>query len=505
MPPRTAYLVGLVLLAVLLCSCTPASRLTNSELESLIESYEQQSARIEVKRRSERDRGIHRLEITNPDAPLLQRQISLSVDQAHISTVMERLQLPFVLNDVTKITGRISAEFNEMPIVEALEAILEPARLQASFSPNLITISRQPEVALSMESGADYVFYKRIMRYADTRALENILPMILLEESSSDDDDDDSDDEYDTRTDSDSDDSSSDSTTSASTKSFSYAPIHSENAILLKGPSAEVRNALELLNAIDTDNGHIMIEAMVLEFSAGDLLEIGTRLSGGASGSVSDASIDWASLIGETVAFTNLAGAANTRTFRAAISMLLQTDAARIVARPYLATVSGQAAKIDVAEDRYVTTFTENSGDVTLEPVTSGVIMSMTPFLLPDEQIRMDLDVSVSRFVPTLDNVALARSRSSANSVMRIGSGETLVIGGLMAGQSSRSIAGIPGARSIPGLGILFGERVQSDQQRRLLIYITPYIWQPGMDTPINAQQELKAFIDNQPGFKEKE
>jgi hypothetical protein len=494
--------VGLVLLVVLLCACAPASRLTNSELESLIDSYEQQSARIEVQRSSERDRGINRLEITNPDAPLLERNISLSLEQAHISRVIERLQLPFVLNDVTKISGRISAEFNEMPIEQALAAILEPARLQASFSPHLVTISHQPQVALSMSAGDDYVFHKRILRFADTRALESILPMVLLEASSSDEDDDDSDDEYDTSTDSDSGDSGS---SSASTKSFSYAPIHSENAILLKGPSAEVQNALELLNAIDTDNGHIMIEAMVLEFSAGDLLEIGTRLSGGAGGSVSDASIDWASLIGETVAFTNLAGAANTRTFRAAISLLLQTDAARIVARPYLATVSGQAAKIDVAEDRYVTTFTENSGDVTLQPVTSGVIMSMTPFLLPDEQIRMDLDVSVSRFVPSLDNVALARSRSSANSVMRIGSGETLVIGGLMAGQSSRSIAGIPGARSLPGLGMLFGERVQSDEQRRLLIYITPYIWQPGMDTPMNAQQELKAFIERQPGFQEEE
>jgi hypothetical protein len=38
-----------------------------------------------------------------------------------------------------------------------------------------------------------------------------------------------------------------------------------------------------------------------------------------------------------------------------------------------MAAIPGYQAVIDVAEDRYITTFTENSGDVTLEPVTSGV------------------------------------------------------------------------------------------------------------------------------------
>jgi type II secretory pathway component GspD/PulD (secretin) len=178
--------------------------------------------------------------------------------------------------------------------------------------------------------------------------------------------------------------------------------------------------------------------------------------------------------------------------------MLLQTDQARIMARPYMAAISGYQAKIDVAEDRYVTTFTENSGDVTLEPVTSGVTMTITPFLLPDEQIRMDLQVSVSQFVPTLDNVQLARSRSDASSTMRIASGETLVIGGLMAAQAAKSIVGVPGARSVPGLGFLFGERKDSDLKRQLLVYITPYVWEPGMATPNDAAGNLRSFLDTQ-------
>lgn len=504
-PARSwANLMLLVLCGFVASSCSSGRLLSNSEIHQMLERYELQSEQLELQREAERERGIDQLEVINPDAPLLEQQVTASLNQAHVGRVIERLQLPYVLNDVSRISGRVTADFRLLPMVDALRAILEPAHLQATFTPGLVTISRLPQVDLSLAAGDDYVFRKRVLRFADTRALESILPMILLDDSDSDDDDE-GDDDYDVSTDEDGSDSSSDSGNSSSTKNFSYAPIHAENAILLKGPSADVENALQILNAIDTDTGHIMIEAMVLEFGANDLLDIGTRLSGVASGSVSEGSIDWASMIGETIAFTNLAGAANTRTFRAAIAMLLQTDAARIVARPYLAAVSGQQAKIDVAEDRYITTFTENSGEVSLEPVTSGVVMTMTPFLLPDEQIRMDMDVSVSRFIPTLDNVALARSRSSATSMMRIGSGETLVIGGLMAQQSSSSSAGVPGARSIPGLGMLFGEKVQTDQKRRLLIYITPYIWQPGMDTPMNSRQDLEQFMQHQPGFPEHE
>jgi type II secretory pathway component GspD/PulD (secretin) len=115
------------------------------------------------------------------------------------------------------------------------------------------------------------------------------------------------------------------------------------------------------------------------------------------------------------------------------------------------------------------------------------------------------MQVSVSQFVPTLDNVQLARSRSDASSTIRIASGETLVIGGLMAEQSAKSIVGVPGARSIPGLGFLFGARKESDVERRLLVYITPYVWEPGMATPNDAQADMREFLDNQTRFDRSE
>ncbi len=506
-------LPGLLVALACLQACTASKSLSEPEISGMLDYYTQQSQQAEARRNQQREQGIQRLEFDNTSQPLAQRRVSAELQNAHVAAVLDRLGLDYALSGISRLTGRVNARFESLPTAEALAALLTPLQMQARLENGVAVISRLPQLALQMSGPDDYVLRKRVLRYADTRNIESILPTLLGSSSDDDDDDDDdgdsgnqsdtpSDGNYDTSYSNDGGSTQSAASTSSYSKHLSFAALHSENAILLTGPSADVSNALDLLDAIDTDTGHIMIEAMVLEFSASELMDIGTRINNGASGEFSNINIDWASLIGETISFTNLAGAANTRTFRAAISLLLLNNDARIVARPYLAAISGMPAKIDVAEDRYVTTFTENTGEITLEPVTSGVTMTMKPFLLPDEQIRMDLEVSVSQFVPTLGNVALARSRSDASSTMRIGSGETLVIGGLMAEQSSRSIAGVPGARSVPGLGFLFGEKQHSQQERRLLIYITPYLWEPGMDTPLDSRADLEKFMQQQHTFK---
>ena len=487
-PVRAALVVATLLAGA--CAYAPRE-LSNTDIEEMLENFDRQTDQLRLQREAVRQLGIHRVEVSNPGAPLVDQRVSVSLENARLESVIKRLQINYTLDGISKLSGRVTAEFENLPMTDALAAILLPSQLQATFGQQLVIISRLPEVALSLDSQDDYVMHKRVMRYADTRALEPLLYALLGDDSGDDsDDDDDSDDESD-----------DDSGSASPTKSLSFTAIHAENAILLKGPSADVGNAMQILQAIDTDTGHIMIEATVLEFSVTDLLQIGTRISNGASGTFSDVSIDWASMIGETLAFTTVSGASNTRAFSAAISLLLQTDQARVVARPYMAAIPGYQATLDVAEDRYVTTFTDNAGDITLEPVTSGIKMNFVPFLLPDEQIRMDMEVSVSQFVPTLDNVSLARSRSDASSTVRIGSGETLVIGGLMAQESASSHAGVPGARSVPGFGFLFGERKQTHSDRRVLVFITPYIWEPGTDTPVGATESISEFMREQTQF----
>jgi len=427
------------LCAVLSAGCSTPNVVTDEEIFSLLDEYQKQSEALKQYQAAQKEKGVHLAKIENPSAPLDQQLVSVNLERADLAFVLQRLGINYSLIGLKSVSAHVSAKFNSLPMQQALDLLLSPAQLKANIIEQLVTISRLPEIELKPKAGSDFVFKKQVLRYADTRTLEPILSALLTASESDDDDDDDDngdDDEYNIDDDDDEDSSGS---SSGTTQSLRFAVIHSQNAILIKGSSADVNNALDILRSLDTDSGHVLIEALVLEFSAEHLLDIGTRISSGARGEFSDESIDWASMIGETIAFTNLASAANTRTFRAAIGMLIQHNFARVISRPYLATVSGTQAKIEVVEDRYVTTFQSNSDEVTLEPVTSGISLTITPFVLPDEQIRLELDISASQFVPSLENVSLTRTRSEATSTIRIGAGQTLVIGGLMAEEATKS------------------------------------------------------------------
>lgn len=486
-PARPRWL-GVITMIVIGCTavigCAGPPKITDRDIQTILDRYEDQSRLLAERRARERQRGIVRLDPGDPSQPFSQRRISAHLDNAYLDVVVERLGINYVLRDGISLKRRISARFEDTPLPQAVTLLLQPAGLQAVLLDETMIIARSPEVPLQLTAEDDFVFHKKQLRFADTRQLEPLLGALLLSSDSDSDD-------YDT----DDDDDSSDS--GSASQELSFAALHAENAVLLKGPSTDVRNAIDILDTVDSGGEHILIEILVLKFSADHLLSVGNRISNGANGEFSDIGIDWSNLVGDTITFTNVAGAANNRMFTAAINLLLREDYARVIARPYLATISGTPASIAVVEDRYVTSFSPNGDDVSLEQVTSGITVTIQPFQLPEEQIRLDLAISSSQFIPTLENISVARSRTDTNSMVRIGAGESLVIGGLIAEQSSEAASGVPGLRNLPAVGGLFGERQETSVRQRLLIYMTPYLWQPGLEAPGGLSDFSNEFIQH--------
>jgi len=262
-------LIILLLFPMLLLSCNVPHQLTvDEEIFSLLDEYKKQSEALKQYQASQKEKGIHRAEIANPSVPLDQQLVSVELENAYLAVVIERLGVSYSLTDLTSITGRVTEKFEKRPMQQAMDLLLAPAQLQARIGEHRVIISRALEIVLEPAPGKDFVFIKQVLRYADTRSLEPILSAVLGSNDNGDDDDDDDDDDG----------------SSGSSKSLSFAAINSENAILIKGPSADVRNAVEILKSLDTDSGHILIEALVLEFSAEHLLGLGTRISSGAIG-----------------------------------------------------------------------------------------------------------------------------------------------------------------------------------------------------------------------------
>jgi type II secretory pathway component GspD/PulD (secretin) len=277
-------------------------------------------------------------------------------------------------------------------------------------------------------------------------------------------------------------------------RAIAFAARPATNSIFLAGPAAEVAEAARLLDRLDTDPGHVLLEALVVEFNVQSFLDLGSRITDGSSGHLTDLFLDFANLVGDTITFTRVADAAGTTSFTAVLNLLIQQEEARVISRPWLATLSGSPAQLEIAEDRYVVTEIPGGFEVNLDQISSGVTLDITPTVILDGTIRLRIAITESQFIPSLENVEQRRSRNSVSTVTHVGDGETVIIGGLMLNRRGESKAGIPFLRDLFPLSLIFGHEDYSHTDTQVLVYVTPHLWEPGLYLPLQTPEEFELY-----------
>lgn len=275
------------------------------------------------------------------------------------------------------------------------------------------------------------------------------------------------------------------------TRAVQYGQIPSTNTLELMGESQDVSRAARILRQVDNQPGHVLIEALVIEFDAEAYETIEADIQKASFSRYSDIASSFGSLAGTSLIFTSSAGLRNPTVFTAAINILLEQNKARLISRPFIATMSGKPATIDISNDRFVIVQEPEQGATIATPheITSGVTMTITPTVMPDGMIRMDLDVVDSQFVPTVENVAAEVDKNHASSTMQVESGQTIVIGGLALNRQAQGRAGVPILSRIPVVGALFGNQSVTLSRQEVILYLTPHLWDPSMDLPIQVPQ----------------
>ncbi|MBF0275078.1 MAG: type II and III secretion system protein [Nitrospinae bacterium] len=244
---------------------------------------------------------------------------------------------------------------------------------------------------------------------------------------------------------------------------------------------------------IDLEPDQIVIEALVVEFSRDALDQLTSQLQNAATGELSNINTNFGSTVNNALTFTRTSGLTSTYSFTAIINLLASKDKARILSRPYLSTISGKTSSINISSDRYVVVQQAQQGAsvTTTDPVSSGILMSITPFVRDDGRVRVDVDVEDSSFVPTVGNVAVEVDKKKATTSMLVDDGQSIIIGGLTSKSIAESNAGIPWLRHIPGLNLLFSSQQETMGEREVMIYITPRVWKPNLVIPLDEKDAL--------------
>jgi pilus assembly protein CpaC len=163
---------------------------------------------------------------------------------------------------------------------------------------------------------------------------------------------------------------------------------------------------------------------------------------------------------------------------------LAQTDGlATILAEPNLTALSGETASF-LAGGEFPIPVSQSLGAVTIEYKQYGVGLAFTPIVLADGRISMRIRPEVSELSDagsvTLNNFKVpALTTRRAETTVELGSGQSLMIAGLLRNTNSNSISKAPFLGDLPILGMLFRSTKFQRQETELVIIVTPYLVRP--------------------------
>ena len=177
------------------------------------------------------------------------------------------------------------------------------------------------------------------------------------------------------------------------------------------------------------------------------------------------------------------------------INYLIENNKGRVVANPRILITNGQESTIDLTSD-YVQTVTSQVVESSLTGAVqrtynigndNGIKVTVTPFISPDGYVTLNINpeyATIAGQVTTASEIegqediqaTLLQRRNLSLKNVRIKDGETLVIGGMIRDQETKTVKKIPFLGDLPGIGMFFRSTTTSRNKEEMIIMITPRI-----------------------------
>jgi type IV pilus assembly protein PilQ len=300
------------------------------------------------------------------------------------------------------------------------------------------------------------------------------------------------------------------------------------NSLVVKDLSLNIDRMERLLKNLDRRSPQIMIEAKIVEVTSNYAKELGvqwgggytggnTSVTGGATGVTqattgSGGTTTGIPVIGSSTFYpqtgdigrsgnpyvVNLpaavgAGAGGalgvtlTRLMGGKLSLDLQLSAmqstgnGRILSSPKVLTMNNKEAKISSGTDIPIqivsATAVTSVNTLGVQIISATISLSAIPTITNDNRILMviKLEKADPDFSQEVNGIPTI-TRRSAEAQLVVNDGETVVLGGILAKNESRSEASVPYLSKIPILGWFFKETSITKTQDELMVFITPTI-----------------------------
>lgn len=262
------------------------------------------------------------------------------------------------------------------------------------------------------------------------------------------------------------------------------------NALIISDIPKKLQPLDQLISTLDSETPQVMIEARIVETSKSFSQDLGikwgfnaiadaSRGTGTGLGFPANASAKYGlNLPGAGTASTlafSFGNILDSFTLDIALSDLETEGRGRILSSPKIATQNNERAEIE--QGVRIPVVTTTATEINVQFVSASLRLAVTPQITADGTVAMDVIVENNSpdFVNRVGDVPPIRTQRAQTKIL-VADGGTAVIGGIFTINEGQSEVGVPWFRKIPGLGWLFKTRNITNENRELLIFITPKI-----------------------------
>lgn len=270
-----------------------------------------------------------------------------------------------------------------------------------------------------------------------------------------------------------------------------------QNALIVRGQNKQIYDRIaKLLPALDAEFNQVIVETKVFQYDDSIGQKIGARLAY-THGNLSVAtpfSEGTGTATGTTLPnlLYQFSAVDGRHSLLTQLAMEDKDGLVRILAEPRLVLQSGVQANVKLETKKYfLTTGVNAAGD--LRELPSGIDFTVTPTVLGNNKIKLDLVIKQSEFA--LNNETGVAATTNANEIKTsivANDGELVSLGGILTRKDAESSSGLIGLRKVPLLGKLFGSEAESSSISRIEFLIRPTVSR----SPSRNREFVKAAHD---------
>ncbi|EKN4180483.1 type II secretion system secretin GspD [Yersinia enterocolitica] len=283
------------------------------------------------------------------------------------------------------------------------------------------------------------------------------------------------------------------------------------NALIINAAPDLMRDLIQVIEQLDIRRAQVLVEAIIVEVEDADGMNLGVQWFNQRGGGTNfpDSGASAASLKpgGFADALKGVSGLAAGfyRGNWSGLFTALQTNSENdILATPSIVTLDNMEAEFNVGQEVPILTGSQTtSGDNVFNTVSRksvGIKLKVKPQINKGGSVMLQIEQEVSSVAEKAASSTLGETFNTrtVNNAVRVQSGETVVVGGLLDRSNSDVTSKVPILGSLPGIGHLFRYNSQKTVKRNLMLFIRPTIIQEQDDYNASSGRQLDKFYQEQ-------